>query len=461
MRLRLKLWRLVCVSLLLLCFCSISATAEGEEWLCSHCGATNTKKFCVKCGAKRETELICPNCGEKYPVELDVAYCGECGAKLLLGEQEKNNDSSKNEEGKQEDTGIWEITHYVDEFNNPTYEKYIRCKHLLSGKFSNSATDNSELSAQLLIDGTSASIMLYEYGDLKVKTYSSSGEEYLISVLDNDGVKHSLKGTMYSDRITMKYGDKEELLSILAKGGSIRFSIVNKTRAIDNYSFSIVDATGFKTIFKEFSGREIGTTPVPSNNEKAVKETATPAPALIKLGTVVSFGNYEQDNDDSEKEPIEWIVIDNKDNKVTLISKYVLRFMKFEELWTRSAINKWLNDDFVNEAFDKNEASNIVPVELYSTEYKVYILDSKEAKKYQFVMGGFVGVPVKSALAEHGMRMDAEKCHWWLRNTNALSGKTAMVTPEGKIDYEKGGKLYGIRPVVCVNQMLFVGSTND
>ena len=45
-------------------------------------------------------------------------------------------------------TGMWEIRHYVDRFGEPTKEGYITNKSLIEGKFSNSATSNSDLNVK-------------------------------------------------------------------------------------------------------------------------------------------------------------------------------------------------------------------------------------------------------------------------------------------------------------------------
>lgn len=60
------------------------APVIAEEWTCI-CGATNTKKFCAECGAKRpeKKEIKCPACGYK-PEEGEKIpkFCPECGAKM-------------------------------------------------------------------------------------------------------------------------------------------------------------------------------------------------------------------------------------------------------------------------------------------------------------------------------------------------------------------------------------------
>ena len=52
--------------------------------------------------------------------------------------------------------------------------------------------------------------------------------------------------------------------------------------------------------------------------------------SFSKKGSIVTFGHYEQDNNiENGKEKIEWIVLDVKDGKVLLLSKYLLDQKKF------------------------------------------------------------------------------------------------------------------------------------
>ena len=52
-----------------------------------------------------------------------------------------------------------------------------------------------------------------------------------------------------------------------------------------------------------------------------------------KVGDYVLFGAYEQDNDlDNGKEAIEWRVLDKKDDKILVISRYALDYMDFNEV---------------------------------------------------------------------------------------------------------------------------------
>lgn len=97
--------------------------------------------------------------------------------------------------------GIWTVRYYVDEFQNPTTEGYITTSNYVVGTFSNSATTNSDLYVIWLIDSSDVAIKLLEYGRNVVKS-SYDSTSYSITMLDPDGNKVSMIGTMYegSDR---------------------------------------------------------------------------------------------------------------------------------------------------------------------------------------------------------------------------------------------------------------------
>ena len=69
----------------------VQAAPAAEGWKCA-CGATNTGKFCVECGAPKPAAdgwtcscgavnkgKFCPNCGAKKPADAPLYRCDKCG----------------------------------------------------------------------------------------------------------------------------------------------------------------------------------------------------------------------------------------------------------------------------------------------------------------------------------------------------------------------------------------------
>ena len=83
-------------------------------------------------------------------------------------------------------------------------------------------------------------------------------------------------------------------------------------------------------------------------------------------GAEVSLGSYEQDNNTGNgKEPIEWIVLEVQNDKMLLLSKYVLDASYFDEkqevaFWDTCTLRTWLNDSFLNDAFNDKQQQSIV-----------------------------------------------------------------------------------------------------
>ena len=122
---------------------------------------------------------------------------------------------------------------------------------------------------------------------------------------------------------------------------------------------------------------------------------------LIDDMETVKFGSYPQsDANGNTKDPIEWIVLDRKDNKALLLSKYILDCKcynnEFKEVtWETCDLRKWLNNDFYNKAFSDKEKLVVLDTDVVNAdnpEYKskggnntidkVFCLSIDEVKKY-------------------------------------------------------------------------------
>ena len=119
----------------------------------------------------------------------------------------------------------------------------------------------------------------------------------------------------------------------------------------------------------------VETTPEDSQTTTAATETTTEAPSTTeqavmsvenksfqyRIGDVITFGKYEQDNKTSNgKEDIEWIILDRQGDKVLLISRMALdqqpyNTKKADVTWETCSLRKWLNGSFYESAFDEED----------------------------------------------------------------------------------------------------------
>ena len=152
--------------------------------------------------------------------------------------------------------GAFIIKNYVDEFNMPTSNRYVTNDDFFYGSMSNSATSGSKLYARILADKLGVAIMLFEYGNQKVKNSRSYEDDYEITLRTSNGQKYSLTGTMYSggDRIFIDSKYENTVLDALKSGETISFYIKFTRYTTTTYLFS-VETSNFKELYKELTGK--------------------------------------------------------------------------------------------------------------------------------------------------------------------------------------------------------------
>ena len=217
-------------------------------------GNQDNKPTHTICSFGNWVTTIQPTCDSKGESKRFCSICNENETKTIeeLGHNNVNWKCTR----CNENLGDWEIRYYVDEFNNPTDEKYITNKELIVGTFSNSATNNSLLYARVLIDnldGLRISIMLYEYGRNQVK--ASYEKNFTITLLDTNKTKHDLRGIMYSgsDRVKLyvSYGGYDyisTMFNALCGKGTISLYMVESKYVKSEYLFSL-DTSNFSILY--------------------------------------------------------------------------------------------------------------------------------------------------------------------------------------------------------------------
>ena len=174
----------------------------------------------------------------------------------------------------------------------------------------------------------------------------------------------------------------------------------------------------------------------------------------IQVGSYIKFGAYEQDNNISNgKEDIEWLVLDVKDGKVLVISKYALdcqpyNTSKTNVTWGTCSLRKWLNNDFVNAAFSAIEKAMIPTVTVSAdmnytyftnpgkaTQDQVFLLSITEANKYFNSDSARQCKPTEYAFS-NGANINRSNgnCRWRLRSPG--------INPTNAVHVDYGGGVY-------------------
>ena len=190
-----------------------------------------------------------------------------------------------------------------------------------------------------------------------------------------------------------------------------------------------------------------------------------------KVGDIVYFGAYEQDNNTSNgKENIEWLVLAKENNRVLVISDKALDCREYNPSWSdvtweNCSLRKWLNNDFVNAAFTAEERAKIPMVTVSAdknprydtdpgnaTQDQVFLLSIVEAEKYFSSDSARQCRPTNYAVANGAYKRD-NVCRWWLRSPGLDQNDAAHVINDGDV-YEYGDNVsngsHAVRPALWI-----------
>ena len=195
--------------------------------------------------------------------------------------------------------------------------------------------------------------------------------------------------------------------------------------------------------------------------------------AKANPGDTVLFGEYEQDKDISNgKEDIAWLVLEVKDGKALVVSKYALDCKQYNTsntivTWETCTLRKWLNNDFINAAFSSYERAMIPTVMVSAdkrpghsanpgnaTQDQVFLLSITEANKYFNSNGARQCEPTDYAVANGSRESHSGNfCWWWLRSPGSTQDSAAYVYSGGgviesgnDVDYNDGA----VRPAMWI-----------
>lgn len=170
----------------------------------------------------------------------------------------------------------------------------------------------------------------------------------------------------------------------------------------------------------------------------------------LKDGDTIYFGSYEQDNNKGNgQEPIEWIVIGGNDSIKGLMSKHGLFCYPFERngnnRWGYGAdIQKKLNDDFLNQAFSKDEQNLLM-----KNDGDYVWLPTKNTVENELTTEEMICLPTAYAI-EQGALLDGG--WWWTMDTKTGDASYAVSVMNGRVTAtKKDADFVAVRPVIQVN----------
>lgn len=194
---------------------------------------------------------------------------------------------------------------------------------------------------------------------------------------------------------------------------------------------------------------------------------------------VIRMGRYPQWNNGFVKEPIEWDVLKFKGGEAFVLSKFALDCREFHKrpagmsvkdfykscsiTWENSDLRKWLNGEFLEEAFDLWEQDLIKVSKVPNddnpewgisggfTRDRVFCLSVAEAKRYFSDDSERKCRPTFLARQKSTAPSRPGECCWRLRTPGDARQSACYVNPDGRLPSFINGRrdepLYGSCPV--------------
>ena len=173
---------------------------------------------------------------------------------------------------------------------------------------------------------------------------------------------------------------------------------------------------------------------------------------LLPVGHTVQLGHWEQNGSAEDgMEPIEWVVAQQQQGDLLLICKSFLTQRAFhvgnsDVAWKTSDLRKWLNEDFLQTAFDAHEQAMLGRRTIVShspsqsqTRDIVFVPSEEEIQ----AMLPFFDLPARA----HGVK---DTTWSWLRDTNGASMAQAWVWKQKKVSMFAAAQRLPVMPAVYV-----------
>ena len=205
---------------------------------------------------------------------------------------------------------------------------------------------------------------------------------------------------------------------------------------------------------------------------KEKKKNESLAGKSLRTGGTVSFGKYEQDsNYYNGTEELEWIVLDKKDQKALLITKYAIDFQPYNTYRSYStydtcSLRAWLNNVFFVNAFSDEEQDMILTTRVTADENpvydsyeggdvsdKVFLLSYGEASKYFAIDEDRKCNPTTYAINDGTYTDEHGNAWWWLRGSGMSNDTGCVINIDGTLNcygiyVDTGGS---VRPAIWVS----------
>lgn len=177
----------------------------------------------------------------------------------------------------------------------------------------------------------------------------------------------------------------------------------------------------------------------------------------VEVGSIIKLGHIPV-----REESMEWQVLEVKEDRALLLSKYVMEYRPFHDrwglvTWESSSLRRYLNKEFLETVFNEQERHALVKALVRAdenpmcntdpgndTKDKVFLLSVVEAQKY-FTVNHNRKCPHYLGSKEQNPRSS----WWWLRSPGFNEANAASVGEDGSFQYSYVRDVRGgIRPAI-------------
>lgn len=180
----------------------------------------------------------------------------------------------------------------------------------------------------------------------------------------------------------------------------------------------------------------------------------------LEKGDTCQFGTYEN-------EPITWIVLENDNGKLLLITEDVLEPMEYHDekgsiTWELCSLRKWLNGEFFDSSFTEKEKDMIIKTEVRNDDNKEFDIDGgNDTKDNVFILSADEAAKYFSSDEERNVNNGKNSSYrWWLRSPGYHENCALLVLDDGTIANTglpantvegEGGRICAVRPVIWID----------
>ena len=406
----------------------------------------------TKTGYKNGPQFIsaaCPQCGANLDVEngIDSFYCKYCGNKIVLTSQ--SDEVIKAKAAKQKNEHREKMADKViGHLNQRAEQKAIE-------KERQRKNSNKTIIGCFVVMLLCMSFIFFQTHSQKKQSQAEEAQLQSIVVQIEDDITN---------------GDYD---SALVKANNLYYTSgysKEVRKKWDNTRKALItQIEEAKSVILEKQRQEQGIiepTPLPTQTPKA-EPTPRPTPEPTRY---ISFGSYSPLIMPDKSFDLEWIILQEDDDKVLLLSDRIIETMPFQRndspfndyhtYWQDCTLRKWLNDDFIHTAFTSEERKHILTSEIesfdldglmrkvtYTTEDKIFLLTREEFFLLNSIDKGA------------WLLYKDESSDWWLRDAS-YSAIICYIT-KGGIPNDANDNYYddmtaekscGVRPAMWVDK---------